>query len=253
VDDVVLKPVDDVSEATWLGDVLSGLVVDAVRVNRPVRSVAGGWVVDGWSAWIRLAGEHDTSGRWAEVLRAGEALNAALRGLDRPGFLDAREHAWAVADRVAWGEQPLTVVHEELEHLAERLAVHLRPDDGHALGMHGQEAHDQVIHGDLTANVLFAPGLAPGVIDVTPYWRPPGFCLAIVAVDALLWYGAPARLLDDLPRSDDRSLPARAALRRLVTSDRLAVDMAAGARREYLRRTAADHGPVLDWLDTAIR
>jgi uncharacterized protein (TIGR02569 family) len=237
--DVVLKPVDDVAEATWLGDVLSGLVVEGVRVERPVRSGAGGWVADGWSAWRRLAGRHDTSGRWDEVLRAGERLSAALRGLARPAFLDARTHAWAVADRVAWGEEPPGVVHEEVAPLAERLAGLVRP-----AGQPGQ-----VVHGDLTANVLFAPGRPPGVIDVTPYWRPAAFCPAVVAVDALLWYGAPVRLLDRLPPSVDRSLLARAALRRLVTSDRLAADEPPGRRAAVLGRTVLDHARVLPLVE----
>lgn len=234
-EDVVLKPVDDVAEATWLGDVLSGLVVDGVRVERPVRSGAGGWVVEGWSAWRRLPGEHDTSGRWAEVFGVCEVLDAALRGVERPAFLDGRVHAWAVADRMAWGEERLHVAAGVLRPLADELAAHLRPGGGRS----------QVVHGDLTANVLFAPGLAPGVIDVTPYWRPPAFAPAIVAVDALLWYGAPARVLDDLPGPVDRSLLARAALRRLVTSDRLAAGLPALRRRGHLRRAARDHARVL--------
>jgi uncharacterized protein (TIGR02569 family) len=234
-DGVVLKPVDDVAEATWLGDVLSGLAVDGIRVERPVRSGTGGWVVDGWSAWRWLPGEHDTSGRWGEVFAVGEALTVALRGLDRPGFLDGRVHAWAVADRMAWGEERLHVAAPVLRPLAEELATHLRPDGGGS----------QVVHGDLAANVLFAPGLAPAVIDVTPYWRPPAFVPAIVAVDALLWYGAPARVLDDLPESVGRSLLARAALRRLVTSDRLAAGLPALRRRGHLRRAARDHARVL--------
>ncbi len=234
-DGVVLKPVDDAAEATWLGDVLSGLAADGVRVERPVRSGAGGWVVDEWSAWRWMPGEHDTSGRWAEVLRVCEVLGAALSGLDRPAFLDRRVHAWAVADRMAWGEERLHVAAGVLRPLADELATHLRPDGGRS----------QVVHGDLTANVLFAPGLAPGVVDVTPYWRPPAFASAIVAVDALLWYGASARVLDDLPGSVDRSLLARAALRRLVTSDRLAAGLPSLRRRAYLRAAARDHARVL--------
>jgi uncharacterized protein (TIGR02569 family) len=236
---VVLEPVDDVAEATWLGDVLSGLAVDGIRVERPVRSGAGGWVVDGWSAMHWMAGEHDTSGRWAEVFGVGEVLTAALRELDRPGFLDCRVHAWAVADRMAWGEERLDVAAGGLRPLAEELALLLRPDG----------SQSQVVHGDLTANVLFAPGLAPGVIDVTPYWRPPASCPAIVAVDALLWYGAPERVLDDLPASVDRGLLMRAALRRLVTSDRLAAALPPGRREAYLRGAADDHARVLPVLE----
>ncbi len=237
---LVLKPVDDAIEAAWVGDVLTDLVEDGFRVNRPVGSGTGTWVVDGWAAWTRLEGGHDTSGRWDDVLRVGERLSAALRGVPRPAFLDSRTHAWAVGDRIAWGEHPLVVAHEVLRPPAERLAALLRPHDDPG----------QVVHGDLAGNVLFAPGLAPGVIDFTPYWRPARFCQAIVAVDAVLWFGAPAGLLATVPGGERRtSLLARAALYRLIASDRLAVDMTAGARADYLRSVVIDHGRVLDVLD----
>jgi len=238
---VVLKPVDDEVEAAWVADVLSGLAEDGFRINRPVRSSAGEWVVDGWSAWEVLSGDHDTHGRWSEVLHVGRRLSRALSGVARPPFLDSRTDAWAVADRMAWGEEPVMVVHEELQPLADRLTAQLRPDD----------SPSQVIHGDLTGNVLFAPGLPPGVIDFTPYWRPPGFCLAIVAVDAVLWHGARTLPAGAVPATaEGTSLLVRAALRRLITSDRLAAAGPATTRDDYLRATAVDHERVLGLLGT---
>lgn len=48
----------------------------------------------------------------------------------------------------------------------------------------------QLIHGDLTGNVLFAADEAPAVIDFSPYWRPPVFAEAVVVADGLLWFQA---------------------------------------------------------------
>ncbi|MCW2637524.1 MAG: hypothetical protein JWQ99_3891 [Blastococcus sp.] len=237
---LILKPVDDAVETLWVAEVLSGLAEDGFRINRPVPAAAGEWVVEGWSAWEALAGEHDTAGRWPDVLAVGTRLNAALSGLPRPAFLDARTHAWAVGDRAAWDEEPADPVHDALRPLLERLRTHVRPDDGRG----------QVIHGDLAGNVLFAPGLAPGVIDFTPYWRPPLFCLAVVVVDALLWHGAPPTLTAAMPSVEDRaSLLARAAIYRLITSDRLAADMTPSARHSYLGTSVLDHERVLGVLD----
>jgi uncharacterized protein (TIGR02569 family) len=232
---LVLKPVDDEVEAAWTGEVLSALVEDGFRINRPVRSTKGGWVVDGWSAWQVLAGAHDTSARWAEVLQVGRGLSDALA---RPAFLDARSTPWAAGDRIAWNEEPLVLVHDALRPLAERLVAHTVPED----------EPSQVIHGDLTANVLFAPGLAPGVIDFSPYWRPATFCQAVVTVDALLWHRAAPSLLDVAGAVDRTSLLARAALFRLLASDRLAPHRAA-ALDQYLRTTVADHERLLGILD----
>ena len=238
-DGLILKRVDDEPEATWVADVLSGLAADGFRINRPVRSGTGPWVVGGWSAWRAIVGRHDTSGRWLEVLRVGERLNLALRGVERPAFLDSRTHAWAVADRMAWGESPLLVADDRLRPVAERLAAHVVPDD----------SPGQVIHGDLSGNVLFAPGMAPGVIDFTPYWRPALFCQAVVVVDALLWHAAPASLVAAVPGARRRSVLARAALYRLIASDRSATEKSPEVAEGHLRAEAQSHLHVLDLLD----
>jgi uncharacterized protein (TIGR02569 family) len=239
-DGLILKRVDDEVEATWVADVLSELAEDGFRINRPVRSGPGRWVVGGWSAWGAIAGGHDTTGRWSDVLRVAEQLNLALRGLERPAFLDARTHAWAVADRMAWGESPVQVADDHLRPLAERLAAHVLPE-----GSPGQ-----VVHGDLSGNVLFAPGLAPGVIDFTPYWRPALFSQAVVVVDALLWHAAPASLVAAVPGVSRRSVLARAALFRLIASDRLAMGKPPRAAERYARAEARSHLRVLDLLDS---
>jgi uncharacterized protein (TIGR02569 family) len=239
-DGLILKQVDDEAEATWVADVLSVLAEDGFRINRPVRSGSGRWVVGGWSAWGAIAGGHDASGRWLDVLRVADRLNLALRGLERPAFLDSRTHAWAVADRMAWGESPMLVVDDHLRPLAERLAAHVLPGD----------SPGQVVHGDLSGNVLFAPGMAPGIIDFTPYWRPALFSRAVVVVDALLWHAAPASLVAAVPGVRRTSVLARAALFRLIASDQLATGKPPRAAEHYARAEARSHLRVLELLDS---
>ncbi len=90
-----------------------------------------------------------------------------------------------------------------------RLVDALRPVDTSA---------SQLVHGDLTGNVLFAEGLPPAVIDVSPYWRPPAFADAVVVGDALLWEGADESLLGavedvvDFPQFLLRALVFRAVV-----------------------------------------
>ncbi|MEE4543927.1 aminoglycoside phosphotransferase [Streptomyces sp. V4-01] len=149
------------------------------RVPRPLRAADGRGVVDGWTAAEFLDGQPGPHGHWDGVLRAGRAFHAALRDLPRPGFLARRTHPWAVADRAAWGEQDVGVV-EELSGAYAALCALRRPvrQDG-----------AQLVHGDLTGNVLFAAGAEPAVIDFSPYWRPPAFAEAVVVADGLLWFG----------------------------------------------------------------
>jgi hypothetical protein len=80
----------------------------------------------------------------------------------------------------------------------------------------------QVVHGDLGGNVLFAPGLEPVVIDFSPYWRPPGWALAVVVVDAVVWGRAGFDLADALEPEHRHQLLARATLFRLFADRSIA-------------------------------
>ena len=208
VRDLVLKPLDMTLDAmAWQEDLLTRIDGDGhLRVAPPSRSLRGALVVDGWTAWRRVAGLHQP--RWQAVIAAGERLHHLLAGEARPAFLDRRDDPWSVADRVAWGEATLADS-DAVPHLA-RLLGCARPADRDG---------DQLVHGDLTGNVLFAPGQPPAVIDLSPYWRPPGYAYAVVVADALVWEGAEETLLASVSHVGGlgRYL-TRALVFRLVTS-----------------------------------
>ncbi|HST50227.1 phosphotransferase [Jatrophihabitans sp.] len=210
---VILKPVGNQAEADWVAELLPTVREVGFRLSQPVRSTSGARTVAGWAAWRWLAGSHDFTGRWPQVLHAGAALHRALAAVAEPAFLVDRDDHWSVAERLSWaGELP---AHQELRRPAERLAAFLRPT----------RRPSQLIHGDLTGNVLFADPAAPGIIDFTPYWRPASFGLAVVVADAVAWHGAGRPLLDAFGRhepEESRSMLARAALFRLLTADRVA-------------------------------
>jgi uncharacterized protein (TIGR02569 family) len=148
------------------------------------------------------------------VIAAGERFHAALAGCRRPFFLDSRTDPWAIGDRVAWGELPASAF-AHVKHVP-RLVEAMRPVDAPA----------QLIHGDLTGNVLFAPGLPPAIIDLAPYWRPPAFAGAIVVADALVWEGADDTLLEAVAHVERfeqyllRALVYRAVTDRLFRADK---------------------------------
>lgn len=56
--------------------------------------------------------------------------------------------------------------------------------------MAGAAGPVQLVHGDLTSNVLLDQSRAPGIIDVSPYWRPAQYAEGIVVADALAWHEA---------------------------------------------------------------
>jgi uncharacterized protein (TIGR02569 family) len=196
---------------TWQDRELRGIRTDgAFRVAVPARSADGRLVVAGWTGWPYLEGRHE-AGRWPEIVAAGRSFHAATASLPRPRFLSGRSDRWAAGDRVAWGESPIGP-YEDLDTIR-HLAAALRP----------VEARSQVIHGDLTGNVLFHPELPPAIIDVSTYWRPPAFADAIVVADALCWEGAGADLVAAVSagQSEFGQHLLRALIYRIVT-DRLA-------------------------------
>ena len=197
-------------ELRWLGTAVES--TDEVRVAAPVPAADGSWVVGGWAATPFLEGA-PAGWRWSEVLDAGRALHRSWARLPRPGFLDRRRSPWDTGDRMAWGDEPLVVRGEGVRALVERLVTACRPVTERA----------QLVHGDLGGNVLLADGLPPAVIDLSPYWRPPGWALAVVAVDALVWSDADPAVLDGL----DPQLLLRAMLYRLVTDDVVGRDTSA--------------------------
>lgn len=227
--DAVLKPDGDPRFQEWLSTEVNGVRQRGFRLPDVRRSATGSFIVDGWAAQSFLTGAacSGPDADWPAVVRAGRALHAATAGLSRPPFLDARTDPWGVADRMAWGEVPVVVAPEHAKVVA-RLSSLPRPS-GTA----------QLVHGDLTSNVLLDRDAAPAVIDFSPYWRPSAYAEGVVVADALLWHGAGADFLDRV--SVSREAVASALLFRFLT-DRLRQPPPAG------QPTAEQWGGVLDDL-----
>lgn len=206
--DLVLKPAGDAAEVAWLAKVHAQVGQTGFRMARPVPAAGGAWTIDGWWAQTVLEGQHGYD-RWFDVFAACRAFHAALARLPRPAFLDLKHDPWAVADRAAWDEAVIDP-HPRLAPAVATLTALLRPTT----------LPSQVIHGDFFSNVLFADGLPPAVIDMSPYFRPASFAIAVTAFDALVWYEAPPTILDDLAAEPDiDQMLVRAALRRVLELD----------------------------------
>lgn len=191
---LVFKPCDAASadEAAWCAGASEKLGGHTgFRVARPARTAAGELFADGWGASELLPGELRGIGRdgdWEALFAVARAFTEAMGAMPRPEFLDRRAHQWALGDRVAFGEAEYAEPVAGAGLLMNALLRQRRPL--------ADDEPSQVVHGDMSGNVLFAPGFAPAVIDLSPYWRPAAFPLAVAAVDALLWYDAPLTVLE---------------------------------------------------------
>ncbi|UVS77193.1 TIGR02569 family protein [Actinokineospora sp. UTMC 2448] len=177
-DDIALRPAGSPAEASWVAQTLGELDVPDLRIARPVRSSDGRYVVGGWAAFRYVTGRPEP--RYDDVVAASLRLHEATSRLNRPRFLNLRADVFAMADRIAWGEE-----HAELDaDLGGRL-FHLLAERRGEL-----TTKPQVVHGDLFGTVLFDGDAAPGLVDFTAYYRPPEWAAAVVVVDALAWGGA---------------------------------------------------------------
>jgi len=201
--EVVLSMVAENARAAWSARVRETLFVDGVRLARPVRSTDGRYVVSGWRADTFVAGQPEP--RHDEVVSAAVRLHEATGKLERPRFLTQGPTApWAdvdvfiAADRAAWEDRPLQSVPaaarsaspsadgQRSVELINQLAGLRRPT----------KSPNQLVDGDLYGTVLFAGAAAPGITDITPYWRPASWAAGVVVVDALSWGEADEGLID---------------------------------------------------------
>ena len=109
-----------------------------------------------------------------------------------------RGEARFAADRAAWEERPLhslpsgarlapgSTDGQRSVELINQLATLRRPT----------KSASQLVHGDLYGTVLFAGAAAPGITDITPYWRPASWAAGVVVVDALSWGDADDGLIE---------------------------------------------------------
>jgi uncharacterized protein (TIGR02569 family) len=231
VGDLVFKPGGG-PEYEWLAETLADVVTDGFRLAAPVPTTDGAWVCEGWTATRRVDGaepKRRPASVWVEIIDVGRRFHRAVARLPRPDCLDLRQDHWAQADRVAWGERTIQFV-PAFGELAGRLHAGLEP-----LG------RSQIVHADLTGNVLFGHRQPPAIIDISPYWRPPEYAEGVVLADALCWHDADVSLMEQA----NVSVPAvaRALLFRMATTNEYA---ASAPERVHVQDEARRYAAAVD-------
>jgi uncharacterized protein (TIGR02569 family) len=175
----VLKPSEGDDEVRWRSDVLDALPPSPhFRIARPVRAPGCDWLAGGWEAAEAADGRPDQR-RVDDVIRVGAAFHEAVSAVPRPTLLDVRDNPWEYGNRLAFDDVPPAGVRRP-SVLLDRLLAYRKPIS----------RPEQIVHGDLLGNVLFADRLPPAVIDWPVYWRPVVWASAVAAVDAMVWHGA---------------------------------------------------------------
>lgn len=205
---IVLTPVADRARATWSARVRDTLDPSGIRIARPFRATDGRTIVGDWRA--DHYGPGALQNRPDEVIATSLRLHDVLATQERPRFLvGAPSSPWteadyfSMADRAAFHPAGLELLRDYLPH-GTGVDGGLRADIAAGVELYQQfadlrediHAPAQVVHGDMLFGTLFAPGTAPLVPDIVPYWHNPAWAAGVVVVDALNWAGADA----DLPQ-----------------------------------------------------
>ncbi|KAH9217502.1 phosphotransferase family protein [Leptodontidium sp. 2 PMI_412] len=206
VGQTVFKPSDDDLLAQWVAELaskLSSRSPTAYRLAIPLSIVDEPeiYLFKGWTASSFVEGKPGINGHFEDIFKTSRAFHADLRelleGKPRPALVGKHSNRWNEADRVVWGEKSL----EDVENVNEEILLHFQPLlDKLAKKMKplvGDRTPHQLIHGDLTGNILFEESgvVPPAIIDLTFYWRPLEYANAIIAADGLAWNGQGADLV----------------------------------------------------------
>jgi len=213
----VFKPVGNIEEANWRAELMNSIVEDGFRVPHPVKSKNNKWVESGWCVYTFLEGKEVTK-RWEEKISVSRKFNKSLVNVTKPDFIDKATHPWAIADKMTWGFLPLQYG-EILKAAMSRLESLLKPIS----------LPNQLIHGDMTSNILFHNTLPPAVIDLSPYWHPAQYAEAIIVVDSIVWDGAPDTIISELEATVEiYQLLLRAAMWRIKTIEEYTIQYGNG-------------------------
>ncbi len=188
--DIVLKYLPDTSEeeASWLPNLLNSIESKEFRVQKHLKSEDGRYIEDGWSAYYFLSGNH-IKGCLPEKRRVLEAFHKEIKNVPKPPHLMVdRKDPWTMADKMVWDEIPLNC-HERILKAIQDLYKQRAP----------LRVVNQLIQGN-PSNILFHKTEPPALIDLSWYWRPADFSLAILAADYLLCWCKEG--CDCLPRNE---------------------------------------------------
>lgn len=157
----------------WISSFSVDLPEDGFRLPQPVKTLDGKWITnEGWTAMTHIEGQRAQEKDLPACIHALNAFHHAVRFIPKHPLMDSNQTAWGKAHRWCWGDPPPSV-QPDLRPLIERLYALRRPISG---------LRSQLIHGDASPdNFLVGDGLVPGVIDLSPFWGPPEFSLAILA------------------------------------------------------------------------
>lgn len=225
-DRAVISRADEPARAAWIAKMMAKMRPAGVSVSRPIVSSDGRFSVSGWRARTFLSGHR--APRFDEMATAALRIGEALRGEERPTVLAPptltgpweENEIFAAAEQAAFSDDPSVWLSAGLDPDSVP-----RQDIAQALGKAAELSHlrgeltepEQLVHGDVLGCMIFDGTADPVLTDFVPTFRPAGWPVALLIVDAMAWANGPDALLQrwaHIPGFDE--LVVRAVLYRVL-------------------------------------
>lgn len=236
VGEAVLKPAGDNEQfCEWSLNILDKINPHGYRVSKPIKSNNGKFIYRGWCCTRYEPGEH-RSGSVKQKLEISKLFHhdlASTNFIDIPKASDP----WSKSQLIAWQKDdlPQNISKEAFKILGKLLSkVKLK-----------ENYNAQIIHSDLSGNILFSDVLNPLIIDFSPAIAPIEYAEAILVCDSIAWEGSPVSDIDLIYHSKfNEEMILRAIIFRLSVAA-----IFAGNNREEFYEEYNNFKPILDYLN----
>jgi hypothetical protein len=191
INNAVLKPVDDVKHYEWLLNLIYNINPQRYRLSKPLRNKSGKFVSDGWIC-TRFEPGHEIRGCIQEKLRISRLFHRDLSNESILDFPDTN-NPWSKAHRVAWQIDDLpNGLPKETHGVIYDLLKRIIPKGNNKM---------QIVHSDLSGNILFDEALDPLIIDFSPTIAPVEYAEAILVCDCIAWQESKISEIELLPQN----------------------------------------------------
>ncbi len=160
----------------YIANILLSINNPQYRIAKPVKSIYGEYVREGYIVLNYEEGEHDVD-NIAETLQLSKLLRQDLQNFDIEQ-LEQVDNQWSYAMDILFRQRGFP------EYVTEK---HKLICTNLLRKMENYSGELQIIHADLGGNVIFHNSLPPCVIDFSPNVAPPKLQEAIIVSDAIAW------------------------------------------------------------------
>ena len=180
VNDAVLKPIDNIPYYEWLLNIISKINPQEYRLSKPIKSNNGTFIHKGWCCNRYEPGEH----KIGNIKQKLEVSRLFHNDLAKETFenIPRADDPWSKSQLIAWQRVKLPQnISKQIIIIIEDLLCKVRLKENYKV---------QIVHSDLSGNIMFDEILSPLIIDFSPTIAPVEYAEAILVCDCIAWQGS---------------------------------------------------------------